>query len=144
MNTISTAVSTNPVTTSKQDTPSSQGLSARGINDESLEHMKYIEKQLTSTPATLADEKLTISEEALSLFRQNPTEKSDTASAQETANDKVLEQIKEQIEAVKKQLSRIKNDKGEEAEQQRRQLQVQLATLSASMLDLLGKKLDAI
>lgn len=144
MNTISTAVSTNPVTTSKQDTPSSQGLSARGINDESLEHMKYIEKQLTSTPATLADEKLTISEEALSLFRQNPTEKSDTASAQEAANDKVLEQIKEQIEAVKKQLSRIKNDKGEEAEQQRRQLQVQLATLSASMLDLLGKKLDAI
>jgi hypothetical protein len=144
MNTLSTAVSTNPVTTSKQDTPSSQGLSARGINDESLEHMKYIEKQLTSTPATLADEKLTISEEALSLFRQNPTEKSDTASAQETANDKVLEQIKEQIEAVKKQLSRIKNDKGEEAEQQRRQLQVQLATLSASMLDLLGKKLDAI
>lgn len=144
MNTLSTAVSTNPVTTSKQDTPSSQGLSARGINDESLEHMKYIEKQLTSTPATLADEKLTISEEALSLFRHNPTEKSDTASAQETANDKVLEQIKEQIEAVKKQLSRIKNDKGEEAEQQRRQLQVQLATLSASMLDLLGKKLDAI
>lgn len=144
MNTISTAVSTNPVTTSKQDTPSSQGLSARGINDESLEHMKYIEKQLTSTPATLADEKLTISEEALSLFRQNPTEKSDTASAQEATNNKLLEQIKEQIEAVRQQLSRIKNDKGEEAEKQRRQLQMQLTTLSASMLDLLGKKLDAI
>ena len=57
-------------------------------------------------------------------------------------NDGSLEHMK-YVEKQKK-LSRIKNDKGEAADQQRRQLQLQLSTLNASMLDLLGKKLDAI
>ena len=124
---------------------SEQTLSVRTKNDESLDHMKYVEQQLTSTPKILAEEKLSISEQALAMFRQDSTKtQGNEKSTQDNTNDKLLEKIKEQIETVKRQLSRIKNDKGEAVEQQRRQLQLQLATLNATMLDLLGKKLDAI
>ena len=123
---------------------SNQTSSVRGKNDSSLEHMKYIDKQLTATPKVLAEEKVTISEQAMALFRQDGTKNSDSKSAEEGINDKLLKQVKEQIESVKQQLSKIKNEQGESAVRQRRQLQLQIATLNASMLDLLGKKLDAI
>ncbi len=126
-------------------TAPAQTLSVRTKNDESLDHMKYVEQQLTSTPRILAEEKLSISEQALAMFRQDSTKtQGSKESTPDNTNDKLLEKIKEQIEKVKQQLSRIKNDKGEAADQQRRQLQLQLATLNATMLDLLGKKLDAI
>ena len=137
MNTLLTSNSTSLAQTN-------QTLSVRDKNDGSLEHMKYVEKQLTSTPKVLAEEKETISEQALAMFRQEPSETQEATSAADSTNDKLLEEIKEQIEEVQKKLSRIKNDKGEAADQQRRQLQLQLSTLNASMLDLLGKKLDAI
>ena len=147
MNTLLTSNSTSLAQTN-------QTLSVRDKNDGSLEHMKYVEKQLTSTPKVLAEEKVTISEQALAMFRQEPSETQEATSAADSTNDKLLEEIekthfplaisKEQIEEVQKKLSRIKNDKGEAADQQRRQLQLQLSTLNASMLDLLGKKLDAI
>ncbi|KXJ50531.1 MAG: hypothetical protein AXW17_10275 [Colwellia sp. Phe_37] len=121
-----------------------QSLSVREKNNDSLDHMKYVEKQLNSTSKALAEEKVTISEQALAMFRQDPAQAEKATSTSDSTNDKLLEKIKEQIEAVKQKLSRIKNDKGEAADQQRRQLQLQLATLNASMLDLLGKKLDAI
>tara|TARA_R110002050_G_scaffold234139_2_gene369999 strand:+ start:167 stop:580 length:414 start_codon:yes stop_codon:yes gene_type:complete len=137
MNTLLTSNSTSLAQTN-------QTLSVRDKNDGSLEHMKYVEKQLTSTPKVLAEEKVTISEQALAMFRQEPSETQEATSAADSTNDKLLEEIKEQIEEVQKKLSRIKNDKGEAADQQRRQLQLQLSTLNASMLDLLGKKLDTI
>lgn len=123
---------------------SPQTLAVRGKNNNALDHMKYIDKQLASAPTVLADEKVTISEQALALFRQDGTNNPDRKSAEEGINDKLLKQVKEQIEAVKQQLSKIKNQQGESAVRQRRQLQLQVATLNASMLDLLGKKLDAI
>lgn len=119
-------------------------LPASGKNDQSLEHMKYVEKQLNTTQKVLAEEKLTISEQALAMFRQDSIQEQTSTSTSDDKNDKLIGKIKEQIEAVKQKLSRLKNDKGEVAEQERRQLQLQLATLNASMLDLLGKKLDAV
>lgn len=121
-----------------------QPLSKGKASEEPLEHMKYVERQLASTPKMLEEEKVTISEEALAMFRQDASKTSESKSTEGSANDKLIEQIKEQIENIKQQLSRIKHDKSEEAEQQRRQLQMQLNTLNATMLDLLGKKLDAI
>ena len=121
MNTLLTSNSTSLAQTN-------QTLSVRDKNDGSLEHMKYVEKQLTSTPKVLAEEKVTISEQALAMFRQEPSETQEATSAADSTNDKLLEEI----------------NKGEAADQQRRQLQLQLSTLNASMLDLLGKKLDAI
>jgi len=117
--------------------------STRGKNDEFLEHMQYIEQQLVLTPKMLAKEKVSLSEQALALFRQKPATTSNE-NTQDNINEKLLKQIKAQIETLKRQLSRIKHEKNETTEQQRRQLQLQLATLNASLLDLLGKKLDAI
>lgn len=118
--------------------------SVRGNNNNALDHMKYIDKQLASTPKVLAEQSVTISEQALALFRQDSTNTADSNSAKEGANDNLLKQVKEQIETVKQQLRKIKNEQGESAVRQRRQLQLQIATLNASMLDLLGKKLDGL
>lgn len=124
--------------------PKSLGKQSANINDESLEHMQYVKEQLSSTEKTLKEEKVTISKEALALFKQNTTQTPENKSTEESANDTLLTQIKEQIEAIKQQLSRIKHDKSESAIQQRKQLQLQLNTLNATFLDLLGKKLDLI
>ena len=113
-------------------------------NDKSLPHMKYAEKQLSSLSETLEDEKVSISQEALTKLRQNSTEQSKGKSIEEQVNDKALENIKEQIEQLKQKLSRIKHEKTEEAQQQRKQLQYQISALNATMLDLLGKKLNAL
>lgn len=133
-----TATSSSPLASSTQP------LSPRGVNDKALEHMKYVEQQLQSTPKLLAEEKVSISAQALALFHHDSTGTVDNSTVKESTNDKLIDNIKQQIEAVKLQLSQIKHDQSEESEQQRRQLQLQLATLNASMLDLLGKKLDAL
>jgi hypothetical protein len=123
---------------------STQALSPAGVNNEALEHMKYVEQQLQATPKVLAEEKVTLSAQALALFHDESTDIAEKSSIKESTNDKLIDSIKQQVEAVKQQLSQIKHDNSEESAQQRRQLQLQLATLNASMLDLLGKKLDAI
>jgi hypothetical protein len=123
---------------------STQPLSPKGVNNEALEHMKYVEQQLQSTPKLLTEEKVSISAQALALFHQESTDTADKSTVKESTNDKLIDSIKLKIVVVKQQLSQIRHDQSEESTQQRRQLQLQLATLNASMLDLLGKKLDAL
>jgi hypothetical protein len=130
------SISNNSPTSNLSSTPSK--------NDKSLEHMKEVERQLTSTPKVLAEEKVNISEDAYAVLRQEKTEAKEATSSEDSATDRLIERIKEQIEEVKQKLGRLKHDKSEEAAQQRQQLQLQLNTLNATMLDLLGKKLDAI
>ncbi len=116
-------------------------------NNDSLEHMKYAQKQVSTVSNTLAEDKVSISKEAFSALNQKlqeNTSETSKSTIETSINDKNIENIKKQMEALKQQINQLKYDKSEKADRMRRQLQNQVNALNASLLDLLGKKLSTI
>lgn len=115
-------------------------------NDESLEHVKKAKESvayLTSTDA-LNKDKVNISQQAFSQLSLNK-QKTDQADVASTSPiDRALDNIKKQLEKLKQEFDKIKFDKTEAAKVQRNAIQRQINALNASLLDLLGKKLNSL
>lgn len=58
--------------------------------------------------------------------------------------DKIIEDIQEQIKEIQQQIRALNGEKTEQARAQRKALDAQLSSLNATLLGLMGKKLDAI
>lgn len=116
-------------------------------NNESLEHIKYARTQMDEVSNSLAEDKVSISKAAISAYRDKQAENtssSSTSSIENSISDKNIENIKKQIEALKQEINQIKYDKSKDSQRTKKMLQFQLNALSASLMDLLGKKLSAL
>ncbi|WP_286265874.1 hypothetical protein [Thalassotalea atypica] len=113
-------------------------------NAESLPHMQYVDKQLSDIKTHVKEDKVSISSQALALFQQEKSQNTNTQSVESSVNDQAIENIKKQLEKLKQELNNIQHDNSEDAKRERRMLQGQINALNASMLDLLGKKLNGI
>lgn len=58
--------------------------------------------------------------------------------------EKMIEDIQEQIKEVQRQLSALKGEDSEQVKTQRKALEGQLASLNATLIGLMGKKLEAV
>lgn len=58
--------------------------------------------------------------------------------------EKMIEDIQEQIKEVQRQISAVRGEKSEQAAAHRKALEGQLASLNATLIGLMGKKLEAI
>lgn len=93
----------------------------------------------------LAQEKASIGKkiaEQLTEKNQSNTEKVEESSTESL--DTMIEQIEEQITEINEKLNKLNNDKSEEAAKERDALTAQLMSLQATLISLIGKKLDAV
>ena len=94
----------------------------------------------------LADEQSQLGQK---LAKQLNANRDETVSGQENESDierldKMIEDIKEQIEETQRELSALNSDKSEQAEEKRKQLELDLMVLNATLIGLMGKKMDAL
>lgn len=72
-------------------------------------------------------------------------EKNETTQITETDRlDKIISDIQEKIKKAQKELRSLNGEKNEQAAAQRKLLNAQLITLNASLINLMGKKLEAL
>lgn len=94
----------------------------------------------------LADEKSQLGQK---LAEQLNAKRDEAVSGQENESDierldKMIEDIKEQIEETQRELSALNSDKSKQAEEKRKQLELDLMVLNATLIGLMGKKMDAL
>lgn len=113
-------------------------------NAPDLAHMKYADQQLSDIRQRTQEDKVNISSQALSKFQQEQNASTSNKSVKDDINDRAITDIKKQIEALKQELNKVKYDRSEQAQREKKMLQYQINALNASLLDLLGKKLNAL
>ena len=94
----------------------------------------------------LAKEQSAIGDKLTEQFQQNATKgvDSEKTDSKEDFLDEMLEEIQQQIKDIQQEIRLLSNDNSEKAEQQRKMLETQLISLTATLLNLLGRKLETI
>lgn len=100
--------------------------------------------------STEAQEKLAQEQKALGqeLVKQQHSKKSDEAEETEVSEtellDKIIADIQEKIKEVQQEIKALNGKNSEEAEAQRKALNAELASLNASLINVMNNKLDTI
>ena len=94
----------------------------------------------------LAKEQSAIGDMLTEQFKQNATKDvdSDKNDSKEEFLDEMIEKTQQQIRDIQQEVRSLSNDNSEKAEQQRKMLETQIITLTATLLNLLGRKLETI
>ncbi|MFD2167109.1 hypothetical protein ACFSJY_12700 [Thalassotalea euphylliae] len=125
---------------SSNNTAAPEKISATSYNTPSLNISSEAREKLKEEQASL--EKKAVE----GLLQQSTEETKSTAKSDAEIDklDELIEQLQERIKEVQRKLAKIRSDNSEEAERERRMLEGELISLNASLINILGKKMDAL
>ncbi|WP_448246689.1 hypothetical protein [Thalassotalea agariperforans] len=93
----------------------------------------------------LAEEQSAIANELAKQTQLKKTQQTEEVSETDTERfDKMIEKVQEKIKEVQQQIRALNGEKTEDAQAKRKALDSQLVSLNATLIGLLGKKIEAL
>lgn len=91
----------------------------------------------------LAEDQSTIGKNIASQMQSQKTEQTEETNVSDSERlDEIIKDTQEQIKEVQQEIRALNNENSENAEAQRKALDAQLVSLNATLIGLMGKKLD--
>lgn len=93
----------------------------------------------------LAQEQSDIGKDIAQKMQAKSTDKTEKTSETDTERlDKIIAEVQEQIKEVQQEIKALNGEKTEQAQAERKALDAQLSSLNATLIGLMGKKLDEL
>lgn len=117
---------------------------SKNLSIESPDEVNTSNSAPNSVTNEVQPDKVTLSPEAFEKLRQDTKQSTTGAEKSTDKQQELIEDIKEKIKELEQELKRLRNDKSEQSLEQQKNIQHQIAALNATLLELIGKQLNAV